>query len=303
MKSIDLLRFNRFDVAAKHLYLKNLDSGYQTDFGRHIYSSHIGIWNNFKEYDNPNKNNEQSFIDCFGDIHDSISKVGYKEDLPPVPITEEGFLLNGAHRLASCIKNGCDIRTEVTNDPKAGQIDCTSYFFLQKGLDYRVCDSIAIEYAKLKENTFIVTVFPVATKNGNMLEIRDILVGNGCKIIHEKGVVLEGHGPINLMRQLYSGEAWGGNMQNAFSGYCLKAKYCYEGSSENPTYAFLVECEEGGQEHMLKVKDKIREVYNLGKHSVHINDTHEETVNLARVFFNDNSLHFLNKASNLHWAR
>ena len=296
MKPLELLRFNRFDVAAKHLYLRHLDSGYETDFGRHIYSSHIDAWNNFKEYDNPNKNGEQSFLDCFNDIHESINTDGYKEDLPPVPITEEGFLLNGAHRLASCIKNGCDIPTQITSDPRAGQVDCTSYFFLQSGLDYRVCDSMAIEYAKLKENTFIVTIFPVATKKGNMLEIRDILVSNGCKVIYEKGIVLEGHGPVNLMRQLYSGESWGGDISNGYSGYCLKANYCYKDSAEHPTYAFLVECEEGGVEHMLKVKDKIRDIYGLDKHSAHINDTHEETVNLARVFFNDNSLHFLNKA-------
>tara|TARA_R100000458_G_scaffold59771_1_gene71667 strand:- start:2426 stop:3697 length:1272 start_codon:yes stop_codon:yes gene_type:complete len=296
MNAIDLLRFNRFDVAAKHLYLRHLDMGYESDFGKYVYSNHIKTWNNFREYDNPSKNSEQSFIDCFKDIHKSIGEDGYRQDLEPVPVTEEGFLLNGAHRLASCIRNGCDIRTEVTEDPKAGQIDCTSYFFLQKGLDYGVCDSIAIEYAKLKENTFIVTVFPVATKKGNMLEVRDILVGNGCKVIYEKGIVLAGHGPVNLMRQLYSGESWGGGMHDGYSGYCLKANYCYKDSVEHPTYAFLVECEEGGKEHMLEVKQKIRDIYGLDKHSVHINDTHEETVNLARVFFNDNSLHFLNNA-------
>ena len=46
----------------------------------------------------------------------------------------------------------------------------------------------------------------------------------------------------------------------------------------------------------MKIKDKIREVFNVGKHSVHITDTKEEAIRTARVVFNDNSIHFLNYA-------
>jgi hypothetical protein len=47
---------------------------------------------------------------------------------------------------------------------------------------------------------------------------------------------------------------------------------------------------------VLKIKDKVREIFNVGKHSIHITDTKEEAIRVARVVFNDNSIHFLNYA-------
>ncbi len=47
---------------------------------------------------------------------------------------------------------------------------------------------------------------------------------------------------------------------------------------------------------VLKIKDKVREILNAGKHSIHITDTKEEAIRVARVVFNDNSIHFLNYA-------
>jgi len=289
----DLLRFNRFDVAAKHLMLRHAQSGYQTTFGLNVYAEHIKVWNGFKEYDNPDKNSLDSYVKEFFKINDSIKEKGYDPELPPVPVNKDGYLLNGAHRLASCILNGKNINYEETVSPNAGQEDCTSYFFRNQGMDTRICDSIAVEYAKLKENSFIVTLFPAATIQDNINDIRTIIMENG-DVVHEKGVMLKGDGPLNLIRQMYDGEPWGGDFSNNFSGFALKEKYCFSPSPDSPVYAFLVEFDSVGKAH--EVKRLIRDVYGISNHSVHINDTHEETLKLARVFFNDRSLHYLNSA-------
>jgi len=289
----NLLKFNRFDVAAKHLMLKHAQRGYQTTFGLNIYSEHIKVWNGFKEYDNPKKNDLESYVKEFFKINDSIREGGYNPKLPPVPINKDGYLLNGAHRLASCILNNKNINFEETDDPKAGQEDCTSYFFRNLGLDNKICDSIALEYAKLKENSFIVTLFPAATVKNNLGDIRKIIMENG-DVVYEKGAILYNQGPLNLIRQIYDGEPWGGDFNNGFSGFRLKEDYCFSPSPESPVYAFLAEFDSVEKAH--EVKRLIRDVYGISNHSVHINDTHEETLRLARVFFNNNSLHYLNNA-------
>ena len=46
-------------------------------------------------------------------------------------------------------------------------------------------------------------------------------------------------------------------------------------------------------EQSIKAKEEIRAKFNLGKHSVHINDTHEQTIRLAKCVLNKNSLKFL----------
>ena len=47
---------------------------------------------------------------------------------------------------------------------------------------------------------------------------------------------------------------------------------------------------------VLKIKDNVRDLFNVGKHSIHITDTKEEAIRVARVVFSDNSIHFLNYA-------
>jgi len=289
----NLLKFNRFDVAAKHLFLEHLENDYDTDFGLNVYASHINVWNGFTEYDNQEKNSLQTYIDTFRSINESIKDNGYDPELAPVPVNKDGYLLNGSHRLASCLTHDKQINYEETSDPTAGQEDCTSYFFRDKGLGFRVCDAMAIQYAKMKENTYVVTLFPAATVKENINEVRRILMENG-DVIHEKGAILTGQGPLNLMRQMYDGENWGGDFSNEFHGFNLKAHFCYSSAPNSPTYAFLAEfdCVDTVQE----VKQKIRDLYNIDNHSVHINDTHEETLRLSRIFFNNNSLSYLNGA-------
>ena len=48
-----------------------------------------------------------------------------------------------------------------------------------------------------------------------------------------------------------------------------------------------------------EMKNKIRALFNVGNHSVHINDTHRETVRICKTVFNDNSIHFLNNRKNV----
>jgi hypothetical protein len=42
------------------------------------------------------------------------------------------------------------------------------------------------------------------------------------------------------------------------------------------------------------MKDSIRKIYNIDKHAVHINDTQKETLKLAGILFNKNSIHWMN---------
>ena len=61
MNPLTLLKNNRFDIPAKHLYARYRDAGYGTSFGEDVYRSHLNAWNSFDELDNPNKNTYKSF--------------------------------------------------------------------------------------------------------------------------------------------------------------------------------------------------------------------------------------------------
>ena len=80
------------------------------------YIEHIKVWNNFNEYckdlnnvwydaKRPCKEKRGSldFLSSFHNTVDNIRKSGFNSRLSRIPVDENGFLLNGAHRLAASI--------------------------------------------------------------------------------------------------------------------------------------------------------------------------------------------------------
>ena len=57
------------------------------------------------------------------------------------------------------------------------------------------------------------------------------------------------------------------------------------------------------EKKLVSLKEEIRSDFGCGKHSCHINDTHEETIQIARTYFNDNSIHRANKSNFIHYVK
>ena len=289
---------SRVDIIAKYLYAKYRECNYDTPFALNLYKRHLEVWNGFDEIDNTNKKTFDSFVHIFHDILDSIKAVGYDNGKSSVPVTEDGRLLNGSHRVASCLLYDKPVLYHTTTDPSEGQVDCSSFYFRALGLDEKYLDAMAVEYSKLKKNAFIISLFPSAMAMEKMGDIQRILTSE-TDVIHIKDIFHANAGPLNIVRQLYLGESWGGGWENNFSGIIDKARLCFTNSA--PMRVFLVELND--VDHAKKLKGVIRDLYQLENHSCHINDTHDETVRLSRVFFNDNSIHYMNSASLVYYPK
>jgi hypothetical protein len=286
-KAKELLTTTRFDLIVKYLYAKSYKNGYETDYFLKMYKQHLKIWNNFKEYNNPKKNSFEAFKEIFEELIDEITVNGFNGDISAVPVMGNN-ILNGAHRVAASLVNNNDVVCVNGIDGRDGQLNCGWSMFENLGLRPEYADRVALEYAKLKPNTHIVTVFPSATSRGGLEQVEKILNDN-TKVFYKKRVKLNNVGAFNIMREFYYGEAWAGKHPE-YGGFRAKAKLCYQGEGDTVVYL----CEFNSLQDTVRVKDKIRRVYNIGKHSVHINDRHEETVRIAKALFNDNSVHFLN---------
>ena len=150
-------------------------------------------------------------------------------------------------------------------------------------------------------------LFPsVNFRSDNIRRCEAILEENG-KIVWTKNVHFKNDGPTNLMREIYTEEEWLGNYENKFKGARKKAELCSKKpkyfflGSEYPVRFFIVEFD--SLDIATKTKEEIRNLFDLGNHSVHINDTHEETVRVANIAFNDNSIHFLNNSQIKNYSR
>ena len=290
--ALSMLTPFRFDIAAKHYYAKYKDV--KSNFPLDLYLSHLQVWNNFSEFNNNNKQNKESFVSEFNNIIDSIEKDGFDESKSVVPIDKStNSPLNGAHRIATCIlKEKMVACCEAPSE--SGQLDCSYYFFknrsvfVEGGLNQTYLDAMALNYAKLKNNTFMITLFPTALCKFE--KAREIIV-NSTDVVCEKAVPLGKYGPFNFIRTLYDGEPWAGNWQVGFQGVNSKAEQCY--NAQGPTYVFLVQTDD--PDTLRTLKQNVRDLYNVGNHSIHINDYHYETIRIASAVFNQNSINFLNE--------
>jgi len=289
---IDLLTPERFDIIAKVIYGKQHTNGIKTDWGSELYAAHLNVFNGCFEPDGTGKNSLLAFIQSFHKTLRSIELKGFDPKKSLIPVGRNNVLLDGAHRVAAAIIN--QKRVIALCCERLAFIYDYEFFknytrHVRSGLVTKWTDPMAMEYCSLKQNTYIVSLFPAAA--GGDEKVREILKECG-KIVYAKRVVLENYGPTLLMRQMYSGEPWLGDSMNRFAGAVQKAGLCFDRPGALRVY--LLESDDPAA--VATAKEKIRKIYHIGNHSVHINDSHAETLKLASIFFNENSLHFLNNA-------
>lgn len=291
----ELITHTRFDVIIKYMYAKSVLKGYQTSFYKELYKAHLKCWNNFKEYNNPDKNTFEKFNDIFIKLINDINNDGFDPNISSIVLQNNKFLLNGSHRLAAALATQRDIHYRDGLDGRDGQLDCGYNMFIDLQLDKHYMDLTAIEYAKLKSNSLVVCLFPICNTE---MEAVIRVISNYANIFYSKNIALSKQGAFNLMRELYLGEAWAGNWNNDYDGYRAKANLCFSNNDYNMT-AVLIDIDDINK--AVQLKSKIREIFNIGKHSVHINDTHEQTIRIAKTLFNDNSIHFLCNSNTVNY--
>ena len=289
LPSQNLISHMRFDLIIKFLFAKSILKKHNTKFYRDMYKHHLKIWNGFKEYNDSDKNTYEKFEECFLNLIKNIGDSGFDKNISTIPVIDKKFILNGSHRVAAALAHDKEVWCNEGVNGRDGQLDCSYNFFKNLGLNETYMDQTAIEYCKLQPNTYVVCMFPLVNKK--LTEAYNIINDSG-NIFYAKQFTLNETGSFNLMRELYLGEEWAGNSSNNFAGYRQKAELCFPDYS--PVTAVLVNLH--NLESAKKLKAKIRELFNVGNHCVHINDTHSQSIRISKAIFNKNSIHYLNNA-------
>ena len=293
----DLLVPERFDIAAKTLYARFRELGLTSDWGCWVYAHHLKVWNGFHE-ESPRKDGFENYRDAFHAILDAVKCNQFDFALAPIEINRSGNPHDGAHRLAAALVYGKEIpQSGIVPTDKRERRYTYDYFLAKRnivptGLEIAAADAMALEYCRLREarkDLYVVCVYPSA--QGKDADVQDVLREHG-RIVYRKELSLTKRGAIYLVYQLYSGEPWVGSPLDGLKGAQQKAEKCF--AKPGPLRVYLVQASD--PDEMIAVKAKIRALFDIGKHSVHINNTYDETLHLARIFFNNNSIDFLNSA-------
>ena len=290
---LDLLTYLRFDIASKTLYARHREKGVEQVWAKTVYHHLLDVWGGCREL-SPTKNNIEEFYTAYHEILDSMKTEGFDEKKSYIPVHENKFLLNGAHRLAAAIQYNKPVVCK--NSPlNAGQIDCSAFYFQNRknivpsGLVEDVSDSMALEYCRLKKNTFIATVYQHAFSNMNA--VFETFKKYNIGIVYSKDIRLTNNFPLNYMLAMYGDEEWmRGSKSHGFPGAVSQASHNFSHGTD--IKAFLIECDNVNT--ALEAKIEIRSLIGAGKGSMHTTDTRKETWRNACICFHNPTLKYMN---------
>jgi hypothetical protein len=285
IKAIDLLSWNRLDLAFKLFYLDNKRTNFE--LAKKVYKEDIKSQTSgkFIEYGNENKkNNFEEYLIIFDKIFKSIKSNGFDKDRTLIPLSKEGTLINGSHRISSSIF--LDKTVDCIVSEESLMITDFKYFF-NRNVSLNILDLVVnkfIEYSN--HNTHIAFLWPSGKGEKNKVE------SFFSNIVYKKEIRLYPNGAFNLLIELYKHMDWVGSKENGFRGAKQKLIECFPSFESFTVLVFQSESIEAVRE----IKEKVRQVYEIGFSSIHITDTKEEAIRISKLIFNENGIHFLNYA-------
>ena len=284
-----LISANRFDLMAKWIYIDARERNLDMEWATELYRDNINAFScgSYLEPGTDEKNSFQKYIEVFNDLIEEIKTDGFDEKKSLIPVGHNNILLDGAHRVT--IAAYYDKNVTIIRFPELSrQMDYKyfrKYLMSEEHMGY-----MAIQYSRLRKNCFLACLWPVADKRKEG-EVEKILQELG-PIVYSQEVYLTYQGVRNFMIQIYGTQAWAGDVDNGFTGIDAKAQPCYEKGECIKTYLFEAE----SLEAVIRAKSRIRELFKLENHSIHISDNAKETESMAEVLYNSNSVKFMNCA-------
>ena len=306
-------RSDRFDIIFKIIFVKmllNFDTSF--NWSRELYANSIKVLNGAYEmptiFQKKEKHRIADFFSSFEALILEIIKNGYDKS-KPIPVTKEGFPLNGSHRIACATVLGKKITAEI-HSIKKSSLSFTSDCFRDRAKyslnmpkpgpmvinsmpEWQI-DAGILEYIFIKKNNIrLLFLFGKNSFKDFGKPITDVLKNNNVQISHiKKTFKMNYPGILNLVREFYLDEphvnvSW---KSNAFCEDNNEA-FITVLVLESKNLSSLNELSKSGG----SLKTQIRKICNSNHHSIHVSATIKEVDRLSKTIFNNNSIRFLNK--------
>lgn len=282
----------RLDLMAKYTYVEYKDKGYKTSWAKELYQKHIEAFSG-GNYTEPGKENEknslEAYVNTFDKLIEEIKNDRFDQEISVVPYGNNHVILDGAHRtsVAMYYDKKLPYRFEKENAASYGYA-----FFEEHLLERRYNDFLVLKYIQeKKENIFVLCVWPRAVKEGKSKAVERILEEK-CEIVAKKAVKFTYNGLRNFMIQAYEGQTWLGGVAQHYKGIEGKVDPCY--ADKHETQIYVLEVKEPEKNSIVDVKEEVRAVFGIGKHACHSSDNEKETLCMAQLLFNENSIHLMN---------
>lgn len=288
IKAKELLVSNRIDLVAKYKFVEAYDKGQNIPFIEKMYYAHLEAFSSGRFVEpgkEDTKKNFEDYLSIFRQLIDNIKANGVRKEISVIPVGKNNVILNGSHRTAIAMYYDMTIPIVRYEDLEATY---DYRFFKDKLLEYQYLNYMATEYIRMKENVFFTCIWPRA--NRSKWTAADQIIKENCDVVYKTSVTLTYNGLKNLMIQIYGKQEWCGNLQNGYKGVNSKADVCYKECKKTIIYIL----DNADLAKVVRLKKDVRDVYQIGNSSVHISDNSQESLNMAHLLLNANSVNLLN---------
>lgn len=277
----------RIDLIAKIKYVESYDKKLDTEYFKELYRETIEAFSGatYVEPGNPNKNSFDKYLNTFNELIDDIKQNGIDPNKSIIPVGNNGAILDGAHRVSIAAYYNLDvpiIRFENAN------ANFNIEFFKKNLLDTDYINYLMLEYAKIKNNIYVICLWPRCSKDNK--NIAQSYIQKKLKVLYTSNINLNYNGLKNFMIQIYRKFDWIGTYKDNHKGALNKVDNCY---IENEDIQIII-VESNDVNEVLKTKNEIREMLKVENHSIHSTDNKEETIEMLELVLNKNSISALN---------
>ncbi|PWJ17555.1 hypothetical protein [Jannaschia seohaensis] len=279
------LTWNRLDLAIKRAFLESLGDRPSEAAGRR-YDAHIKAFSlgEMQEPDSAAKSGAEAFRASFVETLTALDTEGFDPQRSLVPLATDGTILNGAHRTAAAMHLGREI---VAIETGLEPFVYDYRYFRGRGMSDADLDAAVTDYVRLSPDAAVALLWPAA--EGRDAEVARVL----GPLVYRKELSLTPRGAHNLLSQVYRGEPWLGPAEEDHPGIDRKLLPCFSGGGGLRVLVLDLPPDRD----RVALKDEIRALFGLGKHSIHITDDHAEALDLARLLLNAHGVHMLDHAS------
>jgi hypothetical protein len=270
-----LLNVHRFDLFAKLFYARKREEN--RSLALEVYLKHIKAFNpDGREPGRDDKTSFDDFVATYDKLLDYFENNEFDRTRSIIPVTSDGVILDGAHRIAALAYYDKEVTIAVFEGviPK-GQFDYI--YFKTRGLPQQISDIIAKEILYWTPNCLVACMWPRMGDDGQKETAKTILEAYSRPFYQKSFDVSLGE-LSKFIAKVYRKQRWVGAVADDFAGASDKAFNCYAKGNSLELFFFTTS---KPLEETLLLKEDIRAQYPYDKHSIHITDNNEETNDVA----------------------
>lgn len=284
VKAKSLLSLLRFDLFAKLYYAKHRSDNPKQ--ARQVYLEHIKAFNpDGKEPGRTDKTSFDDFLNTFDSMIDYFKHNEFDENKSIVPVCIDGFILDGAHRVAALAYYDKEI-TIARFDDVIPICKFDYMYFKKRGLPQNISDIIAAEILNWTPNCYLACLWPKMGKDPNK-QVVIKRIRSFATIFYSKRVHCSLSTFGTFIAKVYQKQPWVGNEKNHYSGAMDKALNCYD---KNNHIDFVYFQSDKPLIEILELKEEIRNLFKHGKHSIHITDNDDEVKDISNYILSKKGL-------------